>query len=732
MGWLSSFFRRASHARQANAESVQHFNRGNTSLEQHDFEQAIREFTAAISCDPCSLLPYADQLPRGLKKKPFDASDEYYTSPKSFFNRASAYRRLDRLQDAIDDYTRAIDLCPQFRGAYTNRSAVLYEIGCRRRSDGDVAAAEQALMQAEADLDHIHFAIAGLEIPEAFNLISVKAELGSVHIASGQFDKAVKDLGDAVNILGAMRGALPEEAESERRNVCEACSRIGLQIAEVMNSVDPKNSKPTLSCRWAVLGIGLGVILNDFGQWDRAEEVYRRSLWFLQRRASDNRFADDQEEAECLAKAHNHLGLFYQDTGRQDRAVVQFSAALEVRDRLARSAPGNCENRVFLGGTLCNLGNAQTDRWLLEDAEKSYGRALHELRDVLPVCCEGLRTVARQFIANVEGGQEGMRGRQAAPTPPSPKSSCILDRSDPILGSLPRLAIDNEFAVPPEVRHAEDCLTQNEPDTARAEIEAYLVDHSDEPAAWYLSARIHREMGNLAMAMASVEQVLALQPHSAAALLEKADLLRQSGQLEAAEEAVRASLEYDGEHPSAWHLLGLILSETAFSQMLEDTEQPSSAGSPQARLFCLERALKAIDCFDEAIVRQPNEYASRLAKGVILASATRAADVEATLCTEIAVQEIGVELGQLWAKPHSQRFACLLRRTCESFDEASRLRPDESAPLLEKGKFLSGYSGYSHEFDAAALSAYERVVTLDPSNSVARTALGNRIDFPSN
>lgn len=243
MGWLSSLFRRSAQAEQSNADPVVYYNRGNAFLGQSDFEQAIREFTAAISCDPCAFLPYRDQLPIGLKDKPFDPCDEIYTSPKSFFNRASALQGQGNVQDAIDDYTRAIDLCPQFHGAYNNRSAAFIQIAIQHRRDGNLAEAEQALVKARADLEQIHAITASLDVFEASNLIFIKTELGSLRIESGQTEKAVEDLGGAVVVLRALCDTVSQETTSHRQAARNLCGNIGLRISGVMNSCDPETCR---------------------------------------------------------------------------------------------------------------------------------------------------------------------------------------------------------------------------------------------------------------------------------------------------------------------------------------------------------------------------------------------------------------------------------------------------------------------------------------------------------
>lgn len=67
----------------------------------------------------------------------FDTAIEYYTkaielNPEfslAYFSRASAYSNLGWYEEAIIDYTRAIELSPEFAMLYGNRGAVYNELG---------------------------------------------------------------------------------------------------------------------------------------------------------------------------------------------------------------------------------------------------------------------------------------------------------------------------------------------------------------------------------------------------------------------------------------------------------------------------------------------------------------------------------------------------------------------------------------------------------------------------
>jgi len=90
----------------------------------------------------------------------------------------------------------------------------------------------------------------------------------------------------------------------------------------------------------------LGVVLNDLGQFDEAENRYRRSL----------------EIKPDFAEAHYNLGILFRERGRFDDAIASYRQALKCNPDYA-VAHGN------LGIVLHDLGR-------LDDAVESYQRAL--------------------------------------------------------------------------------------------------------------------------------------------------------------------------------------------------------------------------------------------------------------------------------------------------------------------------------------------------------------------
>lgn len=75
--------------------AIVYYNRGKTYLDSGEYQQAIDEFTKVVELIP------------------------YYAN--AYFTRGLAYYKLDEHQKAIEDYTKAIELNPKYANAYLNR-----------------------------------------------------------------------------------------------------------------------------------------------------------------------------------------------------------------------------------------------------------------------------------------------------------------------------------------------------------------------------------------------------------------------------------------------------------------------------------------------------------------------------------------------------------------------------------------------------------------------------------
>jgi Tfp pilus assembly protein PilF/DNA-directed RNA polymerase subunit RPC12/RpoP len=131
-------------------------NRGNILDSQGRYDEAIENFTRAIELDPTYALAY--------------------------FNRGNVYaRRLQRYDKALADYNQAIEMSPIDAAAYTNRGAVYASL---ERDDEALEDLERAI-QLDPDLAGAYFGIGALlgkrkEWQEALPFFEKASELGYV------------------------------------------------------------------------------------------------------------------------------------------------------------------------------------------------------------------------------------------------------------------------------------------------------------------------------------------------------------------------------------------------------------------------------------------------------------------------------------------------------------------------------------------------------------------------
>ena len=65
------------------------------------------------------------------------AVDLYPRYAEVYYNRGLAYRKLDKLAEALEDYSQAIQMDPRLAAAYSNRGYVYYKMGDLERALAD-------------------------------------------------------------------------------------------------------------------------------------------------------------------------------------------------------------------------------------------------------------------------------------------------------------------------------------------------------------------------------------------------------------------------------------------------------------------------------------------------------------------------------------------------------------------------------------------------------------------
>uniref|UniRef100_A0A061RMF2 Tpr repeat-containing protein n=1 Tax=Tetraselmis sp. GSL018 TaxID=582737 RepID=A0A061RMF2_9CHLO len=117
-------------------------NRGNARARQGRFEEALRDYDAAIARCPWSPDPV---LNRGVVLEKLGRLDEairdygdvlaaFPSDPAAWNNLGNANAAAGKWRDALDCYDRAAKLAPQFAFAAANRALALFEVGEKEQS----------------------------------------------------------------------------------------------------------------------------------------------------------------------------------------------------------------------------------------------------------------------------------------------------------------------------------------------------------------------------------------------------------------------------------------------------------------------------------------------------------------------------------------------------------------------------------------------------------------------
>ncbi|NHZ92219.1 tetratricopeptide repeat protein [Massilia sp. CCM 8733] len=245
-------------------------------------------------------------------------------------------------------------------------------------------------------------------------MVSGAAQSPRTPAATGT-DAQPVDVEQCVRQLQALSDAIdPALASADAPEVDARCN----DLAQFLASLEAHSALPAIR---RILGAGyvdLGSAYRQIRRVAEAEMAYAKAIGVLQSitHIDEHRlFATAQ-----LAASKNHLGLLYMDCGPQDKAIAAFDDAIAQRKALARQAPGDCWNLVYLGGALCNRAHIARERGEHRAAMALYDEAIALLDELAPDDdCErsqarfaamsaafpGLPEFARQYRVNAQDGK---------------------------------------------------------------------------------------------------------------------------------------------------------------------------------------------------------------------------------------------------------------------------------------------------------------------------------------
>ena len=104
-----------------------------------------------------------------------------------------------------------------------------------------------------------------------------------------------------------------------------------------------------------------------------------------------------------LAACQNQLGLLYLACGPIELAIAPFDDAVRQRRAIASLRPFDAENKVYLGGALCNRGHVAREMGDTMAAMTFYDEAISVLNTALPPCTCGCQDAMDAIVAESTG-----------------------------------------------------------------------------------------------------------------------------------------------------------------------------------------------------------------------------------------------------------------------------------------------------------------------------------------
>jgi tetratricopeptide (TPR) repeat protein len=288
------------------ASATEHIDQGIEYAEQGRLDDAIAEFQKAIELEP--------------------------DDPDAHHNLGTAYYERGRLDEAITELQAAIELEPGGADAHRNLGTVYGEQG----KPEEAAAAYEKAIEMDPDFGEAYGDLAG-----------TYTELGRVSEAVAAGEKAIElapdyamarnNLGFAYYRQGMLDEAVAEYQEAIRINPDFVKAHDNLGVVYVMqNQLDQAIAEFEAVIRidpeYAGGHVNLGFAYYSQGMLDEAVAEYQEAI----------RLDPD------LAMPHRNLGLAYHDQGRVEEAIAEFESYL-------RLTPADAQDRAAVEARIANL-----------------------------------------------------------------------------------------------------------------------------------------------------------------------------------------------------------------------------------------------------------------------------------------------------------------------------------------------------------------------------------------
>jgi tetratricopeptide (TPR) repeat protein len=233
---------------------VAHFDRGFVYADLGQWDKAIADYSKALEIDP----NFAD----------------------GYFDRGIAYGALGEWNKAIDDYSKAIEINPKYTNAYDNRGVAWVKLGQWDKAIADYSMAIESDPEYTKAYDQRAFAYGNLE----------------------QWDKAIADYTRAIE-----GNPKYPDTYDDRGIAYGHLGQFDKAIADFSSviAIDPNFTKAYCN---------RGVAYGSLGQWDKAIADFSSAIGI------DPKYTD----------AYDFRGVAYINLGQYNKALADFSRAIEI------------------------------------------------------------------------------------------------------------------------------------------------------------------------------------------------------------------------------------------------------------------------------------------------------------------------------------------------------------------------------------------------------------------
>jgi protein O-mannosyl-transferase len=281
-------------------------NRGMANLQRGQAQEALADYTRAIELNP-ALTDAASGL------------------VGAYVMRGNAYRQLGQIQQAINDHSRALELQPDFAGAYSSRGLDYQQLGQRHLAVDDYSRA--IALKPDAGAAYMNRGSAyqqlgqmQLAIQDLTRAIELNADLGGRHGLAG----AYADRGMAYQQLGQARQAIGDltRAIEIKPDMAEAYTCRGLayqQLCQTEQAIRDHSRALQINPDLAEAYANRGSAHQQLGETQRALADFTRAL----------------ELKPDSADAYYNRGNLYQQLGQAQQAIEDCTRAIDLKPDLA-------------------------------------------------------------------------------------------------------------------------------------------------------------------------------------------------------------------------------------------------------------------------------------------------------------------------------------------------------------------------------------------------------------